>query len=518
MKKFYLLLCCFCTVISNAQIPAMAWKKCYGGTKSDALQSIKATADGGYIMAGTTYSSDGDVTFIHGGSNDTDIWVVKVDNNGTIEWQKSYGGTQMDFSSDIELTPDGGYIIAGRTYSTNGDSTAANGLDAWILKIAADGTLQWQKTYGGNGADAAFHIQPTADGGYVFSGFAGGSGGIVTNFHGMRDGWIVKITADGTLQWQKTLGGTNEDYAYKILPVSDGYVIGCDTYSYNGDVTANHGFIDMWVVKLDTSGAMVWNKCYGSNQREELNDIIATPDGGFILAGNASGNGGDVTGYHSPGTGNFGIKDDYWIVKTDGAGMIQWQKCYGGSDNDVATKIANTPEGGYIITGYSDSNSGDNDSFFTFNHLDYWVVKINNAGTIQWQETYGGSLDDSATDLLVTADGGYMLGGFVSSTDQLVTNNHGGNDYFIVKLQPDTLANSGFETGSDAVFPNPVTAVLNVQSETEFDSIGLYDLQGRKIMESGAKAIDVSAIAPGTYIVTAFRGTKALFTRKIVKK
>lgn len=518
MKTKFLFLCILAN-LGYAQIPGIEWKKCYGGTKSDALQSIKATPDGGYIMAGTTYSSDGDVTSIHGGNNDTDIWVVKTDNAGTIQWQKSFGGTQMDFGSAIEPTSDGGYIIAGRTYSNNGDSTSNHGaIDAWIIKITADGTIQWQKTYGSSGADNATHIQQTADGGYIFCGFAGANGGDVTNFHGSRDAWVVKTDANGSLEWQKTLGGTNEDYAYKVIPVSDGYVIGCDTYSYDGDVTANHGFTDLWVVKLNMAGAIVWNKCYGSTERNELNDIVATPDGGFIIAGNTAGNGGDVTGFHNPGTGNFGIKDDYWIVKTNTVGTIEWQKCYGGSDNDVATKIANTPDSGYIITGYSDSNNGDNDSFFTFNHWDYWAIKINNAGTIQWQETYGGSLDDSATDLLTTSDGGYLLAGFVSSTDQQVVGNHGNNDFFVVKLMPDALANVAFEVAPALVYPNPVTDLLSVQSDAGCNKISVYDLQGRKVAEAPAATISLKTLASGTYVVVASRDGKQLASKKIIKK
>ena len=247
---------------SLAQIPAIDWKKCYGGTKNDALESIKQTPDGGFIMLSTTYSSDGDVTSIHGGANDTDIWVAKLDGLGNIEWQKSIGGTQQDFGADIELTNDGGYIIAGRTYSSNGDSTFTyGGQDAWIIKITSTGEITWQKTFGGNGADAAYDIIQTTDGGYIFAGFAGGSGGIVTNFMGFRDGWIVKITNSGTLVWQKTLGGTQEDYAFKIIETNGGYIVGCQAYSSNLQVVGNHGADDFWLVRLNTTGAITWSRC-----------------------------------------------------------------------------------------------------------------------------------------------------------------------------------------------------------------------------------------------------------------
>lgn len=490
---------------SLAQIPTIDWKKCYGGTKNDALESIKQTPDGGFIMLSTTYSSDGDVTSIHGGANDTDIWVAKLDGLGNIEWQKSIGGTQQDFGADIELTNDGGYIIAGRTYSSNGDSTFTyGGQDAWIIKITSTGEITWQKTFGGNGADAAYDIIQTTDGGYIFAGFAGGSGGIVTNFMGFRDGWIVKITNSGTLVWQKTLGGTQEDYAFKIIETNGGYIVGCQAYSSNLQVVGNHGADDFWLVRLNTTGAITWSRCYGGNNSEQLNDFIATNDNGYIMVGNADGNDGDVLGYHNPGTGNFGVKDDYLAIKIDQAGNILWQKCYGGSDNDMAQRVTNTPDGGFAITGYSDSNNGDNNSFFTFNGWDYWLVKINGNGNIQWQETYGGSSKDAGIDILSKSNGGLLLAGFTESNDQHVTGNKGLNDIWIVNLENFQLGNNDFVSTKIKLSQNPVNSLLRIENSNLFSSeITIYDVLGKKILSGLLQngEFKVSNLKNGMYIL-----------------
>lgn len=501
---------------ATAQIPAIEWKKSYGGTLSDALEDVVATTDG-YIMIGSTQSGDGDVAPLHGTVNDRDIWVVKIDLLGNIMWQKTYGGTQQDFGHQIALTPDGGYIMAGRTYSNNGDVTGSGwgGMDAWIVKLDAEGNIQWQKKYGSGGADAAYHVTPTSDGGYVFAGYAGQNGGQVTNFRGFRDAWIVKIDATGNLQWQRSLGGTMEDYAFKVIETTNGYAIGGETLSGSGDVLTNHGGTDLWFIRLDASGNMLWNQCYGGPGRQELSDFVATPDGGYILAGNTAGDGGMVSGYHSPGTGNFGVKDDYWVAKISSGGALEWQKCYGGTDNDVATAIRTTIDGGYVITGYSDSNNFDNDSFFTFNKWDYWTIKTDSQGTIQWQETHGGSDDDSPTGLLVTADNGYLIAGFSNSVDQHITAPRGGNDFFVVKLAADALGTPEQETATVRIYPNPARGSLQVDTP-EADTVVLLDLQGRTVLRSTPGTIDVSALPGGVYLLRGERESQTLFVRKVV--
>ena len=226
-----------------------------------------------------------------------------------IEWQKSFGGDSTDYANDIQQTKDGGYIMAGSSRSIEGDVTGNHGSsDAWIVKLDSSGNLAWQKCLGGSGWDEANAIQQTTDGGYVVAGFSSSIDGDVTGNHGSADYWVVKLTANGTLTWQKSLGGSNQDVAYSIQQTTDGgYIVAGWSSSLDGEVTGNHGSDDYWIVKLDSSGNLSWQKCLGGSDDEEAYSIQQTTDGGYIVAGYSYSTDGEVTGNHGGG--------DMWIVK-----------------------------------------------------------------------------------------------------------------------------------------------------------------------------------------------------------
>src|ERR1044071_7125627 len=203
--------------------------------------------------------------------------------------------------------------------------------------IYAQPTIQWQKCLGGTAEDYSRSCQQTTDGGYISAGYTRSNNGDVTGFHGVNDCWIVKLDGGGILQWEKALGGTGRDEAYSIEQTSDGgYILAGLTESNDGDVTGNHGLLDCWVVKLDGSGNIQWQKCYGGTDYESAQYIQQTSDGGYVFAGYTQSNNGDVTGLHGG--------DDYWVVKLDGSGNIQWQKCYGGTDFERAYAIEQTSD------------------------------------------------------------------------------------------------------------------------------------------------------------------------------
>jgi hypothetical protein len=400
----------------------------------DYCYSSQQTADGGYIMVGDVASTNGDVTNAHGLY---DWWVVKTSSTGAIQWKKSLGGSGNDYAQSIKQTSDGGYIVAGETSSNDGDVTGNHGLnDCWVVKLDPSGNITWQKTLGGTGSDFAEDIIQTTDGGYIMEGGTTSNDGDVSGNHGGLDYWVVKLTAAGNISWQKCLGGTGYDYAYSIKQTSDGgYIVAGDVNSNDGDVSGNHGSFDYWIVKLDAAGNITWKKIMGGTGEEDARDIQQTTDGGYIIAGFSNSIDGDVTGNH----GDF----DYWIVKINAAGNISWQKSLGGSQSDAAHSIKQTSDGGYVVGGDEYSTDGD----VTGNHgnYDYWVIKLDNLGALLWQKTLGGTSNEYAYSLQVTSDGGFLISGYTQSNNGDVTNNHqttgfrGLWDYWTVKLSPEGL-------------------------------------------------------------------------------
>ena len=291
---------------SYAQAPTIQWQKCLGGTVTDEANSIQQTSDGRFIVAGYTFSNDGDVSGNHGNS---DYWVVKLNSSGDILWQRCLGGTDDDYAYSIQQTSDGGFIVAGQTYSNDGDVSGNHGYDdAWVVKLNSSGDIEWQKCLGGTDDDYAYSIQQTSDGGFIVAGQTYSNDGDVSGNHGYDDAWVVKLNSSGDIEWQKCLGGTNDDRAYSIQQTSNGgFIVAGYTYSNDGDVSGNHGYWDTWVVKLNSSGDIEWQKCLGGTSDDYANSIQQTSDSGFIVVGYTFSNDYDVSENHG--------YDDAWVVK-----------------------------------------------------------------------------------------------------------------------------------------------------------------------------------------------------------
>ena len=433
-----------CSVIF-AQAPAIQWTKCYGGSNVDVTQSIQTTTDGGYIVAGLSLSNDGDANGNHGG---VDFWIVKLTNTGQVTWQKSFGGTRQDRAYSIQQTSDGGYIIAGATNSQDGDVTgwhqgqqnAAFSSDFWVIKLSSAGNLQWQKCYGGSLDDVAYSIHQTSDGGYVIAGSTCSNDGDVTGYHtntilpGSSDFWVIKISSNGNLQWQRCYGAVWYEVAYSIQQTSDGgYIVGGYTNSYDGgDVQGSHNptsgalWGDFWVIKISATGILQWQKCLGGSEEDICYSVKQTNEGGYIAVGYANSNNGNVSGIHGS------LSSDCWVVKLNSTGGIDWQKCYGGTKPDEGKCIQQTSDGGYIIAGNALSNDGD--LRVNNGNLDFWLLKITSGGIIEWQKSLGGSQNETAWDIKPTSDGGYITAGLTASNDGDVSGYHGNTDFWVVKL------------------------------------------------------------------------------------
>jgi hypothetical protein len=448
MKKFiYILFLAFINLNAFAQSPNIQWQRSLGGSFEDVAKCIQQTSEGGYIVAGWTNSNDGDIS---GGRGDYDHWIVKLNDTGNIEWQRSLGGSFQDEAYAIQQTADGGYIVAGGSASNDGDVSGHRGSllhpDFWIIKLNDSGDIQWQKSLGGSDLDIATSIQQTFDGGYIVAGRSKSNDYDVSGNHGIDDFWVVKLNDTGAIQWQRSLGGSADEIAYSVKQTLDGgYIIAGNSGSNDGDVSGNHGQGDFWIVKLNDTGGFQWQKCLGGSRGEGANSVSITKDGGYIVAGTTTSADGDVTGFHG---GPAGI-NDFWIVKINDTGSIQWEKALGGTNGDQAQSVRQTEDGGYIIAGASGSNDGD--VTVNYGSADCWIVKLDSAGTLIWQKSFGGSKSDFAMDIR-QINNGYVFAGQSSSNDSNVSGHHGTSvypDYWIVKLNCNL--NAGIISGSDTV-------------------------------------------------------------------
>ena len=284
------------------------WQKTYGGANSDDASAIAPTSDGGYVVAGETWSF---------GAGWNDVWVLKLDRQGDVQWQKTYGGRSTDRASTIAPTSDGGYIVGGWTMSF-----ATEMSDAWVLKLDGQGNVQWQKTYGVTSYDSVSAIVPRPDGGYVVVGDTGDEASNV---------WVLKLDGRGNGQWLKTYGESfHDDHARGIIPTSDGgYIVVGGTRSFDADKNGVHG---VWVLKLDGKGNVQWQKRYGGPKgpKEEVAHdkyaIAPTSDGGYIVVGR---------------TGSFGAgSQDVWVLKLEADGSIRG--CPSGLVRDSTASVAPT--------------------------------------------------------------------------------------------------------------------------------------------------------------------------------
>jgi hypothetical protein len=443
----------------------LQWSKTMGGSGNEWAWSMIQTTDGGFAMVGGTN------TFGAGGY---DLYIVKLDGSGSFQWSKTVGGSGNEYDhSCIIQTTDGGFVVAGLT-----TSFGAGGADMFIVKLDINGTLQWSKTVGGTAADYIYSIIQTTDGGYIVAGSTNSFGA------GNTDMYIVKIDSGGTLQWSKTMGGSGYDLAYSIIQATDGsYVVA----GYTNSVGA--GDYDLFIVKLNTGGTLMWSKTIGGTGDDKAQAILQTTDGGYVIAGN---------------TASFGAgSSDFYIVKLDAAGILQSSKTIGGTGNDVAYSIKQTTDGGYIVAGSTNS--------FGAGNLDMYIVKIDGSGIIcgnSFSPTSisgtGGTVDippfttASSTPTIISPTSLISTGGTVTSVCSLVG------------IQPISNEIPGKFSLSQN-YPNPFNPVTKINfniAKTGFVSLTIFDALGRKVetlvnqeMNAGSYGIDFngSKFVSGVY-------------------
>ncbi|MFH6935758.1 T9SS type A sorting domain-containing protein [Flavobacterium sp. FlaQc-30] len=315
--------------------------------------------------------------------------------------------------------------------------------------------ILWEKSYGGIHADYLFDAQPTADYGFILAGssLSNKTGNKTENNHGDLDYWIWKMTEKGELDWQKSIGGNGFDLLQSIKGTKDGGFILAGTSSSGNSFEKKEdckGLTDFWVIKLDASGNEQWQRTIGGDGQDELLCAFQTKDGGYVLGGSSSSSPSSITNVKAEGkTAESSTIDlygkseksrgnmDYWVVKLDKQGVIEWQKTYGGRYADLLRSMEQTTDNGYILAGYSNSPLSGDKTEGNKGVGDYWIVKIDDIGTIQWQKTYGADGDDQPYVIHQTIEGGYIVGGNSNSKNALTSLGGivaNGTDFWVLKL------------------------------------------------------------------------------------
>ena len=356
----------------------------------------------------------------------------------TISAQKTMGGSGGDFFISLAATRDGGVISGGTSYSDMSFEKSENGRgngDYWVVKTDKDGKIQWDKTIGGGDLDNLKSVIQTSDGGYALIGesFSNISFEKTENSRGLSDFWLVKLDGMGNIQWDKTVGGSGTEYIDHIEQTNDGGFIlaGSTDSDASGEKSENsRGYVDYWVVRLDANGNKVWDQTIGGDSYDWCSPFALTRDGGIIVGGFS------ISTISGEKTENSRGGSDYWLVKLDKMGNIQWDKTIGGNGDEWCHGLYQSVDGGYVIGGSSASGISGDKTESNRGGVDYWVVKLDRQRNIQWDKTIGGSADDWCNSMIPTRTGGTAIFGGSQSTasGDKTEYSRGGADYWLVNL------------------------------------------------------------------------------------
>ncbi len=535
MQKNINILLLFFGFLSSAQAPSIAWQKAYGGNQIDGGTKIIICNDGGYLITGESRSSiSGDKTVPSKGGSD--IWIIKTSSTGVIEWQKAIGGSDYDVPSSLQQTSDGGYLIAGNSQSNISGDKTENSLgfyDYWILKLDSQGTIVWQNTIGASSGEVIDSSIQTADGGYLLGGSSVSfiSGDKTENNIGFPFGqpyttffdyWIVKIDAFGNVEWDNTIGTKETDILYRMINDYDGGFIlaGYSQCDFSGDYSGQPiGEYDLWILKIDENGTILWQKTIGGSLVEYFRDIISTSDGGYLLGAMSKSN---ISGNK---TENSKGGNDYWIIKIDALGNVLWDKTIGGNNEDILFSIKEDNSGNFYLGGSSKSTLSGDKTQDSRGGQDAWIVKTDNNGNVLWDKTIGGSSDDYATKLIVISEDTLILSADSKSSisGEKTEASRGDYDFWVVQLVP-SLTTSNFTATNIQAVPNPTRHKIQISLPQVYENIDItiVNILGQIVQEESyqqTSKINCSiAGAAGIYLVNIANENGEKVSLNIVKE
>lgn len=508
----YLCISLFSIFSIHTSAQQIEWQQVLGGVHSEYLYDVKSTPDYGFLLAGSSFSEDSG-NKSEKAQGDLDYFLWKMDEAGKMEWQKVFGGSGSDYLYSVGLTSEGGYILGGSSDSpVSGDKMEAGfgNMDFWVIKINPEGKEEWQITLGGIGNDQLQSIQQTPDGGFIIGGSSDSSpikdekdkiiGNKSEETRGSFDYWIIKLSATGELEWERTYGGMFADEIKNILITEDGYLVGGTSNSIvSSDKTAeNLGMGDFWLIKLNQNGEEQWQKTYGGEADETLANITPT-ENGFLLTGSSN----SKTSESKKSDSTNGT--DFWVIEIDEEGNHIWDNSYDFGQWDVLVSATKGEDNTYLLGGYASSetlnrktdNKGIND---------YIALKINQKGEMLWSKTIGGKDTDQLKGLTQTRDGGYVLAGNSDSkkSDDKDKASIGGNDFWVVKLGEKGKADEARQLVE--IYPNPTYQYTNIVISESYTkaSVEVFDMVGRKLQSKELSyrttPIDLQGYAPGVYV------------------
>ncbi len=502
-----------CPFVLFAQEPVIEWAKTFGGSKTEFANAIAVTQDNKYLVVGHTGSSDGDRTSSSRGSSD--VWLLKLDENGSILWQKCYGGSGGETMQCLIQTLDNGFIMVGSTGSADGDVTENKGsADAWIIKIDSVGTIQWQKTIGGSDIETAKSVFQTKNGDYILGLYSKSNDKDFPVNSGGYDMWVVKLNNQGNIIWKKNISGTKDDFISEIVNIDDKtFAIAGKTDSEDGDMLGAWGDFS---IKMDSSRNVIWKKSFGYPNDslrglKEFNAITMSKND-IVSVGMKI-----VT---------FAIPDpvpytwDLLITKSDTSGNRKWSKLFGGSRTEAATSVKSFPNGDLIIVGFAQSNDGDVHD----NHgdIDFWVLRLDSLGNLKNANCYGGSKEDQAYYSVIDKKGNIIVIGFSWSSNGTFSQNKGLTDWAIIKLNYGTTNTKEFvDEAFITEYPNPVVDKLTIQiSSKTSPNLYIYDITGKLVYHldnlQPKTTIDMAMFPKGFYLLT-YQIDNQYISKKIVK-